>query len=114
MPTGTPSLASRLVEARTGSGYGQDFVAKAVRMSQQSYSDLETGKSKGTTKIGSLAHVLAVNALWLETGEGPKTAGRISETPALYLPEDSRRLLDWFNALPPRKKRAVLELLQSE
>lgn len=111
MTSGTPNLASRLIEARTASGYGQEFVAKAVRMSQQSYSDLETGKSKSTSKIGSLAHVLGVNALWLETGEGQRSQDRVGEIRAQYLPEDARRLLDWFNTLSPKRRRAVMELL---
>jgi len=69
------SLADRLMQARLRTALGQDAVAKAVGMSQPSYSALETGKSKATTKIGSLAHVLQVDAYWLETGQGEMEAG---------------------------------------
>lgn len=80
-------------------------------MSQQSYSDLERGESKSTSKIGSLARALKVDAFWLETGEGPRLPDRIGEDPAFYLPEDKRQLMDAYDALSAQRKRALLVLI---
>lgn len=70
MSASTTTLADRLVQARTGIGLSQEDVAKSAGMTQQSYSDLERGVSKRSTRIGSLSHVLGVDAYWLETGNG--------------------------------------------
>lgn len=39
-------------------------------MSAPTISELETGKSAGSTKLAAIASALGVNALWLETGKG--------------------------------------------
>lgn len=106
------TLGARLVQARQKAGLGQDAVAKAVGMSQQSYSDLETGQSKRTTRVGSLAHTLGVNALWLETGNGPMFPGRVAEDAELYLPLEKRRLLDLFDRLGSDAKKGLMALLE--
>lgn len=108
------NLAERLALARKRAGYTQVQVALLAKMSQVSYSDLERGKSQATVKVGSLAHALGVNALWLETGAGPMLPGRVAEDPAVYLPADVRAVVDWFAALNNRKKRAVLDLIQGD
>jgi len=48
----------------------QEVLAKRTGLSQSSLSDLETGKSAGTTYVATLAAALGVSALWLETGRG--------------------------------------------
>lgn len=108
------NLAERLALARKRAGYTQVQVAQLARMSQVSYSDLERGKSLNTVKIGSLSHALGVNALWLETGHGPMLPGRIAEDPAVYLPADVRLMVEWFNKLSAKKRRALIDLVQPE
>lgn len=109
MKTPPTTLADRLVMARGKTGLQQDAVAKGARMSQQSYSDLETGKSKSTVKIGSLARVLGVDAYWLETGEGEMRVGEQRET---YISPDHMRLLDWLGTLSEKQRKGLMQFLQ--
>lgn len=81
-------------------------------MSQQSYSDLERGKSKGTTRIGSLAHVLGVDAYWLETGIERAEGRQVAEVRPEYLSPDLAKLLELFNAMAERKRKALLQFLE--
>ncbi|WP_175927452.1 helix-turn-helix domain-containing protein [Burkholderia cepacia] len=66
----TTTLAERLVQARTRRGLLQGEAAGLAGLSQQGYSELERGVAKTTTRIGTLAYVLGVDAYWLETGLG--------------------------------------------
>ncbi|KVN83474.1 hypothetical protein WJ68_16310 [Burkholderia ubonensis] len=50
----------------------QGQLAREAGMTQPSISSLERNESKFTASIGSIAHVLHVSALWLETGLGDK------------------------------------------
>jgi len=43
-------------------------------LKQSTISDLEVGKSQGTTYLATLAAALGVSPLWLETGKGPMTS----------------------------------------
>lgn len=91
---------------------GQDAVAKEAKMSQQSYSDLETGKSKGTTRIGSLARALGVDAYWLETGIGQPAPAGVRDNAAEYVSGEQRRLLSLIERLGEKKRRALLQLFE--
>ena len=107
-----PTLAQRLIHARAAIGMSQEQVAQAVGITQPSYSALERGVSKSTSKIGSLAHVLGVDAYWLETGEGQHRR-QVSESGASYrIPGEQRRLLNLLNRLSARQRRALLDFLQ--
>jgi transcriptional regulator with XRE-family HTH domain len=64
------SIGERIRAARKRAGMTQPELAKKVGMKQATLSQLETGESKTTRLIGSIAHHLGVNALWLETGRG--------------------------------------------
>lgn len=107
------SLAKRLVMARDAAAMSQEEVAQAVGMTQPSYSALERGASLRTYKIGSLAHVLSVDAYWLETGKGEiqRRGSRVAETRAEYMPYEKRRLLELLDKLGERRRKALLELL---
>ena len=80
-------------------------------MSQQSYSDLETGKSKRTVRIGSLARTLGVDAYWLETGEGEMRPTRVGESPLAYMPADMRKLVEALERLTEKQRRGLLDLI---
>lgn len=111
--TSTHSLSKRLTLARNAADLSQEEVAQAVGMAQPSYSALERGASLRTYKIGSLAHVLSVDAYWLETGHGEmqRHSNSVAETRAEYMPYEKRRLVDLLENLGERKRKALLELL---
>lgn len=112
MKPATTTLADRLVQARNDRGLSQEDVAKRVSMTQQSYSDLERGSSRRTTRIGSLAHALRVDAYWLETGLGAPEPG-VGEESAFYqaATAEDKALMGFVLELPEEKKRALLALL---
>lgn len=112
MVKSSTTLAKRLILGRAACALSQEQVAQAVGMTQPSYSALERGVSKSTSKIGSLSRLFEVEAYWLETGEGPMRRGNVAEARAIYrLPPTQRRLLQVLEKLGDRKRRALLELL---
>ena len=74
------SIGKRAREARREAKLTQGYVCDKIGIKQPTLSALETGESEGTAFLGTLASVLGVNALWLQTGRGPK---RSSESPVL-------------------------------
>lgn len=71
-------LRDRLRTARKSIGLTQAKVASSIEgLSQPAYSDLESGRSKSTSKIAELARLLNVSAIWLATGqyEGQSPSG---------------------------------------
>jgi transcriptional regulator with XRE-family HTH domain len=50
----------------------QKELADKIGIKQPTLSELETGESAGTTYLARIASALAFNALWLETGRGPR------------------------------------------
>jgi len=122
MDTPPASLAERLVLARSKAGLSQDDVAREVGIAQPSYSALERGRAKATTKIGSLAQLYRVDAYWLETGRGEmRPASGIREERKAFYPEppsidqartsEERKLLRLFRALTDAQRRGLLALL---
>lgn len=111
MVKASPTLAHRLTQSRAAIGMSQEQIAHAIGITQPSYSALERGTSKSTSKIGSLAHVLGVDAYWLETGEGTRR-GNVAESRGVYRLAGDRRLLRLLDGLDARKRKALLDLLQ--
>lgn len=108
------TLADRLVQARTDRGLSQEDVAKSAGMTQQSYSDLERGISKRTTRIGSLAHALGVDAYWLETGSGvPRALARVADDAGGYVVQsaEDQSLIQIILGLAKEKRAALHALL---
>ena len=68
------SIGSRIREARKLRRMSQKVLAAKVGIKQSTLSELETGESGGTTYIARFAAALRVQALWLETGRGPREA----------------------------------------
>ncbi len=112
MVKNSSTLAKRLIQARSAAGMTQGDVAQAIGITQPSYSSLERGVSKRTNYIGSLAHVLGVDAYWLETGAGQMRKLGVAEQLAEYaMPTEKRRILHALDKMSVRKRKALLELL---
>jgi phage repressor protein C with HTH and peptisase S24 domain len=69
------NIGRRLKEERNLKGLSQQQLADAVGIKQSAISQLESGASQKTTYAAAIAAKLGVNALWLETGRGPKNSG---------------------------------------
>lgn len=63
-------LKDRLQWARKNARLTQMDVVEKVKISQGTYSQLERGIVKSTTKIAQLADLFGVNPMWLSTGVG--------------------------------------------
>lgn len=64
-------LKDRLKKARTEAGLTQKDIEKNIpNLKQSTYSELERGVSKSTSRIVELANLFDVNVEWLSTGEG--------------------------------------------
>jgi SOS-response transcriptional repressor LexA len=70
----TDTLKDRIKLARKEAKLTQDEVARAIQITQPTYSELETGKSLGSKHLAEIAHLFGVNALWLASGKGQKHA----------------------------------------
>ena len=98
-------LKERLKHARKTLRLTQTQVAEKVGLTQATYSQLERGIVKSTSKIVELANVLKVNPNWLATGEGE-----------MSLTDGSNISLGYDNAhlVPKRQKKApVLNWVQA-
>ena len=86
----------RLRLAREKANLTQAQLAELVGMTQTTISDLERGKSSGTSFAARIANVCGVSALWLESGEGEEDAGLVAGS----LPQtaDGIPLRDYFAA----------------
>jgi len=69
------SIGERVRKARKEKGLTQIELAKATGIAQATLSGLEKGDFKSSGYVASLASVLGVSALWLETGKGPEKHG---------------------------------------
>lgn len=94
-------LANRLIDARTKKGMTQEDLAKAAGVSQSTIGNLESRIRHTARKLAVIAHVLGVNAYWLETGKGSP-----QEQPA----DD---LLAQVAALSPAERGIVAALVTS-
>jgi phage repressor protein C with HTH and peptisase S24 domain len=87
------SIGERIKQARKAAKMSQEVLAKRTGLSQSTLSDLETGKSAGTTYVATLAASLGVSALWLETGKGQMAPGAFERLPLLgVLAEEFKRV----------------------
>lgn len=66
------NIGQRIKERRNEMGISQQQLANAVGIQQSAISQLEKGSSQKTSYVAAIADKLGVNALWLETGKGPK------------------------------------------
>lgn len=87
------SIGSRVKQARKQAKMTQIELAARAGLKQSTISDLEVGKSQGTTNLASLAAALGVSALWLETGRGPTRPGDPTGAEVLDLPPGATRVI---------------------
>lgn len=78
-PTMENTFADRLKKARKHAGLTQSELAEQVGIDQTSISNLERGKSQGTSFSARLAVACGVSAFWLETGNGEMVSAQGSE-----------------------------------
>jgi transcriptional regulator with XRE-family HTH domain len=107
------TLASRLAQARQEAGLSQpELVAELqqrfpdAKLSQQTYSRLETGKYKSTAAILELAQVLQVRAEWLRWGTGPQRGIEHAEGPRATL-------LRLMEAVPDYQVARVIKIVSA-
>lgn len=63
-------LNERLKKARLEKGISQKELATRIGRSQSAIAALESGRNKESTNIATIAQVLGVDPVWLETGNG--------------------------------------------
>lgn len=74
-------LKDRLKSARKQKNKTQVEVAKAVGITQPTYSELERGQVRSSGKIVEIAQFLGVSPHWLATGQGEMTALQSNVSP---------------------------------
>jgi phage repressor protein C with HTH and peptisase S24 domain len=75
------SIGSRIKQARKHSGLTQAQLASKTGLNQSTISDLEVGKSHGSSFVASMAAALGVDPLWLESGKGQMLQSVVISTP---------------------------------
>lgn len=108
------SIGARIKQARAAAKISQIELAARSGLKQSTISDLEVGKSQGTTAVASLAAALGVSPLWLEAGKGPMApeqgaahADKNLDTPFLKSPA-TIRIGDEPQTVPIRKVKLKL------
>ncbi len=110
------SIGSRLREARREAKLSQEDLASKSGASQSSISDLERGKSAGTTSLAALASACGVRALWLETGKGPKADTQVKSRvgpPASWFSDEAHDLLELYFSLDDEERSDALRMMKS-
>lgn len=92
--------AQRLKTARRAKKLTQDDVARALGLSQQAVSKMETAEGDASKHLLSLARLYGVSADWLETGHGPRTVLRYRE-------------LAHLESLDPEMRQEILSLISA-
>lgn len=90
------SLADRMRARRAELNMTQSELATKSGLKQSTISGLESGTRKSTRVIGSLAHALQCNALWLEKGLGPKLVeDQVTPAPTPNAQPSARPIAAW-------------------
>lgn len=110
------TFAARLKKARTSAGMTQAELAELVGVDQTSISNLERGKSQGTSFVVRLARACDVNPIWLETGEGEMKGALASgaASPAISQSPGSSKTLQLVRQLLESRAAKALPLEDRE
>lgn len=105
-----PTLAERLRAARIEKGWSKaELRRRSGVRSPSTLTELENGHVFETSQLPAIAEALGVEAVWLQTGKGPKyrsagePRGAFHEGPAL--PHIDQELLDALSTLSPEDRR---------
>lgn len=101
------NYSERIKAARKHAKLTQSGLAAAVGIDQTSISNLERGKSRGSSHTASIAAACGVNALWLETGLGEMT-GEVAIIDRPY--PDHAQLVGPFNIWDSESPLAATEV----
>lgn len=101
------NLQERLKRARELAGLSQGQLAKAVGITQPTYSLLENTPGKRTKHIVTIANALGVRPEWLNTGEGPMQATRIGDA------ELDAEVLSLWDQIEDSRKPFLLDILRT-
>lgn len=112
-------LYERIREARRLTGLTQEVLAGELGVTRSAVAQWEMadGTAPSVENLIGLAQRSGLHFEYLATGRGERVLGppasTVSEPPADYQPlsEQQRLLLDRFEALAPRQRSALLELL---
>lgn len=77
------SIGKRVREARLEANLTQKALAIKSGIKQPTISSLESGESQSSGSLAQMAAALGVNALWLETGKGPKHPDQTDDASAI-------------------------------
>ena len=103
-------MIARLKEARNEKGLSQKDLAKKINLTQQTYSDYETGRTNpDIDTLTKIADILEISVdFLLGRSDDLGTISVKNENP-VQLTADGKELLDIFNALAPEHKKQILE-----
>jgi transcriptional regulator with XRE-family HTH domain len=101
------NILDRIKQVRKYKQMNQADFAKALKMAQNSYSQIETGKVNISDKnISILCLTFGVNEDWLRTSQGEMFSQSVQE-------EQELLLLDMFRSLSPLTKKMILNLART-
>ena len=106
------SIGKRLREARLEAKLSQKNLALKAGVSQSAISQLETGESQTATNVASMASVLGVNALWLETGKGSKHPSAAQTSESIFSAKQEPTI--YGEQTHPRRRAADFELVSAD
>ncbi|OVE48559.1 helix-turn-helix domain-containing protein [Chromobacterium violaceum] len=66
------TLGTRLKAEREALDWTQRTLARRAGCGATTIASIETGRSRGSTKITAIAKALNLNPAWLESGKGPR------------------------------------------
>jgi transcriptional regulator with XRE-family HTH domain len=109
------TLAERLRETREAKGWRKVDLQRAAKIhSPSTLTDLESGKAIHSPQLPAIAEALGVDVMWLKTGktQAIKVIATVATDPATT--EDMVELAKALQALPIRKRLALLVKIYDE
>lgn len=102
------TLAERLRSVREELGYNKaELKRRAGLGSASTITELENGTISQSPQIPKIAAALGVEAVWLQSGRGPKHRGKASPLEDI----DAARIAELYLQLSPSRRAAAEQLL---